>query len=88
ESSRSELIAVIEQNNKLEQWLIDEPDNDILLQFIFSEIIEVKIGLSVPCFIYNFPKTQASLAKISPTDSRVAERFECYFQGLEMVLMS
>jgi len=85
ETSRGELISVIQQYNKLEQWIVDEPDNDILLQFIFSEIIEEKIGITAPCFVYNFPSTQASLAKISPIDNRVAERFECYFQGLELV---
>ena len=85
EASRSDLITVIKNHNKLEGWLVDEQDNDMLLQFIFSEIIEVKIGLTVPCFVYDFPSTQASLAKLSNDDSRVAERFECYFQGLELV---
>ncbi len=84
-ASRSKLIAVIENHGKLEQWLNDESDNDMLLQFIFSEIIEVNIGIIAPCFVYNFPSTQASLAKISADDHRVAERFECYFKGLELV---
>jgi lysyl-tRNA synthetase class 2 len=28
---------------------------------------------------------QASLAKVSPQDARVAERFECYYRGIELV---
>ena len=37
-----------------------------------------------PCFVYNFPASQASLAKLSQGDVRVAERFECYFKGIEL----
>ena len=37
-----------------------------------------------PCFIYDFPASQASLAKVSQTDPRVAHRFELYYQGVEL----
>ena len=84
-TNREQLLALIEQKNKLSDWLIAEHDIDILLQFIFSEIIEPCIGEEVPCFVYNFPKSQASLAKICPNDNRVAQRFECYYQGIELV---
>jgi lysyl-tRNA synthetase class 2 len=84
-ASRLELLSLIKAHGKLSDWLTLEQDNDILLQFIFSEIIEPHIGNESPCFVYNFPCSQASLAKICPKDSRVAERFECYFQGVELV---
>lgn len=84
-AGRAELLSLIEEHNKLSDWLTVEPDNDILLQFIFSELIEPKIGKEAPCFVYNFPRSQASLAKISAEDTRIAERFECYFQGVELV---
>jgi lysyl-tRNA synthetase class 2 len=38
----------------------------------------------VPCFIYDFPASQAALARISPVDPRVAQRFELYYQGKEL----
>lgn len=84
-ADRAELLSLIEGHNKLSEWLTVEHDNDILLQFIFSELIEPKIGNDSPCFVYNFPRSQASLAKISAEDVRVAERFECYFKGIELV---
>lgn len=88
-SSRVELLALIKKYEMLSDWLVTDSkndiDNDILLQFIFSEIIESSIGIDAPCFVYNFPKTQASLAKLSLKDPRVAERFECYYQGIELV---
>lgn len=84
-ATRTELLYLIEQHDKLSDWLTVEQDSDVLLQFIFSEIIEPKIGNESPCFVYNFPRSQASLAKICVEDSRVAERFECYFKGVELV---
>jgi lysyl-tRNA synthetase class 2 len=80
----STLIELLESHNMLSDWLLKETSIDILLQFIFSEIIEPTIGANVPCFVFDFPSSQASLAKISEVDCRVAERFECYFKGIEL----
>lgn len=79
-----QLYAVIKSHGKAADWLYNSQDRDLLLQFIFTEIIEVNIGISKPCFVYNFPIAQASLAKGCPDDSRVAQRFECYFKGVEL----
>ncbi|MUK91051.1 elongation factor P--(R)-beta-lysine ligase [Aliivibrio fischeri] len=61
-----------------------EEDRDTLLQLLFSMGVEVKIGQDVPTFVYDFPASQAALAKINPSDPRVAERFELYFKGIEL----
>lgn len=62
----------------------DEEERDTLLQFLFSEVVEPNIGKARPTVVYHFPATQAALAQISPEDHRVAERFEFYYQGLEL----
>ncbi|QUJ69002.1 elongation factor P--(R)-beta-lysine ligase [Photobacterium sp. GJ3] len=62
----------------------NETDRDTLLQLMFSMGVEPVIGQQVPAFVYDFPASQAALARISPTDSRVAERFEVYHQGIEL----
>lgn len=79
-----DLYDVILQHDKGAEWLFESQDCDLLLQFIFSEIIEPTVGREVPCFVYNFPIEQASLAKVCPSDNRIAQRFECYFKGLEL----
>lgn len=88
-ATRAELLALIKHHNALSDWLIIDSEmdehNDILLQFIFSQLIEPTIGIDVPYFVYNFPRSQASLARLSIEDDRVAERFECYYQGIELV---
>ncbi len=61
-----------------------EQDRDTLLQLLFSVGVEAKIGQSVPAFVYDFPASQAALAKINREDARVADRFEVYFQGIEL----
>jgi lysyl-tRNA synthetase class 2 len=81
----NDLYNVILEEGKGADWLCESKDSDLLLQFIFSEIIEKNIGNNVPCFVYNFPVAQASLAKECPDDNRVAQRFECYFKGIELV---
>lgn len=79
-----ELYAVVKLYNKEADWLYTSNDIDLLLQFIFSEIIESCIGINVPCFVYNFPIAQASLARVCTVDNRVAQRFECYYKGVEL----
>lgn len=80
-----ELTEVLNKYGKSADWLVEMNDADLLLQFIFTEIIEPTIGIDAPQFIYDFPIAQASLAKKSIDDLRVAQRFECYFKGIELV---
>lgn len=61
-----------------------EEDRDTLLQLLFSIGVEGKIGQDVPAFVYDFPASQAALAKINQADPRVADRFEVYFKGIEL----
>ncbi len=62
----------------------DETDKDTLLQLLFSMKVETQIGQKTPCFVYDFPASQAALAKINKSDPRVAERFELYYQNMEL----
>jgi lysyl-tRNA synthetase class 2 len=84
-ASFTELTTVLEHYGKAADWLIEQNDPDTLLQFIFTEVIEPTIGIKQPQFIFDFPIAQASLARISDDDSRVAQRFECYYCGIELV---
>jgi len=61
-----------------------ETNRDTILQLLFSYAVEPKIGQQRPCFVYHFPASQAALAKISVQDPQVAERFELYYQGVEL----
>lgn len=83
EASMQELKSVA---SKLRLSDIAEPekDRDTLLQLLFSVGVEPKIGLHSPAIVYDFPASQAALAKINLDDPRVADRFEVYFRGIEL----
>lgn len=72
------------QNQAFEDLAQAEQNKDTLLQLLFSFLIEPHLGPQTPMFIYNFPASQAALAKIDADDSRVANRFELYFKGIEL----
>lgn len=80
-AERSELIAKAKQHNLLGA---ENESRDTLLQFLFSSLVEPKIGQENPVAVYHFPATQAALAQVSSEDHRVAERFEFYYKGLEL----
>ncbi|MGC7560978.1 elongation factor P--(R)-beta-lysine ligase [Pasteurella sp. PK-2025] len=80
-AEKSELVAKAKEYHLLGA---EEESRDTLLQFLFSAIVEPKICLEHPVAVYHFPATQAALAQISSEDHRVAERFEFYYQGLEL----
>ena len=48
---------------------------------VFMNCLEPKLGKKQPTFIYNYPASQAALAKIN---NGLAERFEVYIDGLEI----
>ena len=85
-------ISTIELRKRISElskdnWLQNE-DKDTLLQWLFSCHIEPTLGQNgedwMPCFVYDFPATQSSLAKINKKDPRVAHRFELYYKGTEL----
>ena len=55
---------------------------------IFSKVLVEKIepflGLSAPTFLCDYPSCEAALARKSPNDPRVSERFELYICGVEL----
>ncbi|EPE37841.1 hypothetical protein CF66_2103 [Candidatus Photodesmus katoptron] len=59
-------------------------NRDMLLQLLFSFAVEKTFDKQVPIFVYNFPSSQALLARINANDKRVADRFELYFNGIEL----
>lgn len=51
---------------------------------IFLNEIEHKLGFEKPTFLYDYPASQAALARKKADDPRLAERFELYIAGVEL----
>lgn len=58
-------------------------DHDAWLQLLMTHLIEPQLP-NHPIFIYDFPASQAALARIRNEAIPVAEHFEVYVKGLEL----
>ena len=59
-------------------------DRDAKLDLLMGLIVGPKLGIERPCFICDYPASQASLARLKPGSPAVAARFELYIDGIEL----
>lgn len=59
-------------------------DRDTWLNLLMTHCIEPQLGNDRPCFIYNFPASQAALARMTGDNPPLAARFEVYYKGIEL----
>ena len=62
----------------------DDDDWSDMFSKILTLRVEPRLGMERPCILYEYPVCEAALARVSPPDSRVAERFELYACGVEL----
>jgi elongation factor P--(R)-beta-lysine ligase len=61
-----------------------ELDRDGKLDLLMGLVVGPRLGLESPCFICDYPASQAALARLKLGSPRVAARFELYLDGLEL----
>lgn len=59
-------------------------DHDLWRDYLFSQRVQPHLGIEQPVILVGFPASQGALARLSPDDSRVAERFELFVDGVEL----
>jgi lysyl-tRNA synthetase class 2 len=59
-------------------------DRDALLDLLMGAVVGPRLGRERPCFICDYPASQASLARLKPGEPAVAARFEWYVDGIEL----
>jgi lysyl-tRNA synthetase class 2 len=59
-------------------------DRDAKLDLLMGMIVGPRLGRDRPCFVCDYPASQASLARLKPGTPAVAARFEFYLDGLEL----
>lgn len=83
-ASAAELQAIaIERKIATPESLVPD-DRDAWLDLILVELVEPHLGQPQPTILYDYPASQAALARVRPDDPPVAERFELYVQGIEL----
>ncbi len=61
-----------------------DDERDPWLDLIVSHLIGPRLGQRRLTFLTDFPVSQAALAQVNPDDTRVAQRFELYLNGVEL----
>ncbi len=61
-----------------------ELDRDARLDLLMSLAVGPKLGRDRPTFVYDYPASQAALARLKPQQPPVAARFELYLDGIEL----
>ena len=60
-------------------------DRDLWLDLLMSHVVEPKLADRGLCFVYDYPASQAALARIAHRDGvEVGHRFELYVDGMEL----
>ena len=60
-------------------------EKDDWLALLLTHLVEPQLGKVAPVFIYDFPASQAALARVRKENGyEVAERFELYYHGIEL----
>ena len=63
---------------------VGDLDRDGRLDLLMSLIVGPRLGFERPCFIGDYPVSQAALARLKPGPPPVAARFELYVDGIEL----
>jgi lysyl-tRNA synthetase class 2 len=59
-------------------------DRDAKLDLLMGLVVGPRLGHEHPCFICDYPASQAALARLKPGSPAVAARFELYLDGIEL----
>ena len=59
-------------------------DRDGWLNVLLAQSVEPHLGQAAPTILYDYPVSQAALAKVRDNSPPVAERFELYVRGIEL----
>lgn len=59
-------------------------DIDGWRDLLLTHVIEPRLGRDRLTFVYDYPATQAALARVRPGDPPLASRFELYVDGIEV----
>jgi lysyl-tRNA synthetase class 2 len=79
-------FAAIAETHRLgvPHGMLAQSDHDVWRDLLLTHVVEPKLGQGRLTFVYDYPASQASLARIQPGNPPVAARFELYLNGIEL----
>lgn len=88
-ASLTQLQCIAQEHDWIDTEAVPQLDKDGWLDLLLTHGIEPHLGLTSPTVVIDFPASQASLSKIRYIEGAspfgVAERFEFYYRGMELV---
>ena len=84
-ASGGDFAAAAKANNiGVPPELLAQNDLAVWRDLLLTHVVEPMLGQGRLTFIYDYPASQASLARIQPGDPPLAARFELYLNGIEL----
>jgi lysyl-tRNA synthetase class 2 len=80
----SDLRGAAEAGGSVPPAAFAADDRDAWLEWLWVERVETHLGRQRPSIVYDYPASQAALARVREDDPPVAERFELYVDGIEL----
>jgi lysyl-tRNA synthetase class 2 len=80
----AELIEVARRRELPVPQSLATDDRDGWLNCLLALLVEPKLGVDRPEFVFDYPASQGALARLRSGDPPVAERFELYLRGVEL----
>lgn len=79
-----ELAALAQRHNVPVPAGFPVDDRDVWLNLLLASVVEPRLAELGGVFIYDYPASQAALARLRCDQPPVAERFELYLHGIEL----
>lgn len=83
QAQSADCVAALKQASRVPP-LEAELDYDGWLDLVAGELVYPRLGQGHLSFIYDYPASQAALARVRPGDPPLAERFEAFVDGIEL----
>jgi len=83
-ASEWERITVADAFRRYAPCTVEEALAQDRFDEMLVEYVEPHLGVGIPTFLCDYPAVLGALARLSPSDPAVAERFELYVAGLEL----
>jgi lysyl-tRNA synthetase class 2 len=79
-----ELVAAVRECGIAAPESLAPADRDGWLDLLLVHRVQNRLGRPRPAILYDYPATQAALARVRPGPPPVAERFELFVDGVEL----
>jgi len=78
------LVSAVERCGVVAPVSLSSEDRDGWLDLLLTERVRPHLGQKRPTILYDYPATEAALARVRADEPPVAERFELFVSGIEL----